>query len=207
MSIGSRSLTDMSESLAFLGNSLLAPMSQTGHVGFDPSFWASFPDFADEGVREALGRLSSYAQNAQVRARCGENVVQQVSVEYAKLFVGPPKPAAPAWETAWRGGGAIGYGEAAVQMRHLLSDIGLEVSNGNNQYPDHIGIELLYASTLCRMIAAGAASADGLRAFLEDHPLHWIGDLRSAVKQATCGGYYEAVLMLAEKTMLVACAE
>lgn len=34
-------------------------------------------------------------------------------------------------------------------MRALLRNAGLEVSNENNQYADHVGIELLYASVPC----------------------------------------------------------
>ncbi len=38
------------EAFAFLGNSLLAPMNQTGTVGLLPEFWQQFPTFGDVKV-------------------------------------------------------------------------------------------------------------------------------------------------------------
>ena len=35
-------------------------------------------------------------------------------------------------------------------MRERLRALGLELCNENNQYEDHVGIELLYLSELCR---------------------------------------------------------
>ena len=49
-------------------------------------------------------------------------------------------------------------------MQRLLREAGLEVSNENNQYADHIGIELLYASVLCQRAAEACDAGDETRA-------------------------------------------
>ena len=54
--------TAYAEALAFLGNSLLSPMSQTLDVGLRAEFWRAFPDFCDKEVRRALDNLAHYAQ-------------------------------------------------------------------------------------------------------------------------------------------------
>lgn len=46
-------------------------------------------------------------------------------------------------------GATVGFDQATFEMRVLLRNAGLEVSIENNQYADHVGIELLYTSALC----------------------------------------------------------
>jgi hypothetical protein len=57
----------LSRAYAFLGNSLLAPMTQTGDYGLDPSFWESFPSFGNKGIVTATAlmreRVRSFAAN------------------------------------------------------------------------------------------------------------------------------------------------
>ena len=140
----------LSEAYAFIGNSLLKPMTMTSTVGLDPAFWEAFPSFDDEAVAEAVAACARYAEGAVQRAEAGEDEPQRAAVEYTKLFVGPPSPAAAPWETMYRGENVtVGFGQATFEMRELLREAGLEVRNVNNQYEDHLGIELLYLSSLC----------------------------------------------------------
>ena len=198
--------TNYAEALAFVGNSLLAPMNQTGTVGLEPEFWESFPSFDDVHVAVALEACEAYAAAAQQLAAEGGNPVQQASVEYTKLFVGPPRPAAAPWETMYRPGSegaTVGFGQATFEMRALLREAGLEISNENNQYADHIGIELLYASVICERLAQADGDAEAqeelaerLKGFAQNHPLAWIGKLQVAVASVEPAGYIAALLEL-----------
>lgn len=204
--------TNYAEALAFVGNSLLAPMSQTGSVGLDPAFWEAFPDFGDERVRATLDACARYASESGA----GEDLasaVQRASVEYTRLFVGPPHPAAAPWETMYRPGSegaTVGFGQATYEMRALLREAGLEVSNENNQYADHIGIELLFASTLCARVAEAVQVGNGamraeteaqLAAFLDSHPRAWVGKLHDAVAHVEPSGYIARLLALAQSLL------
>ena len=135
---------------AFLGNSLLMPMSRTESVGLDPMFWRDLCGLCDGALAAPAEALASWAECAAADAERSE-LVRRVSVEFTKLFVGPPKPAAAPWESA---NGAVashvGFGVAAFAMRERLRALGLQLCNENNQYEDHLGIELLYLSELCR---------------------------------------------------------
>lgn len=204
--------TNYAEAFAFVGNSLLVPMNQTGTIGLEPEFWASFPSFDDVQVAVALEALEGYAKEAQKLAAEGGNPEQRASVEYTKLFIGPPRPAAAPWETMYRAGAessAVGFGQATFEMKRLLREAGLEISNENNQYADHIGIELLYVSVLCSRIAeadgdvgAQAELESSLVSFLQAHPLGWIGKLRAAVEAVEPSGYIACLLALSQ-AMLV----
>ena len=181
--------------LAFIGNSLLKPMTQTQSVGLDPLFWRSLPDFGEdsigEGIAERIGR------------ECGERAVEVVSVEYTRLFVGPPSPAAPPWETMYRGSTNVGFGEATFEMRNCLHDLGLELSNENRQYEDHMGIELLYLSELCRCAVKGENCENQLRSFIAKHPLSWIDAFLDRIEGVFPEGYFSGLVRL-EKALLLA---
>lgn len=190
----------LSEVYGFLGNSLLKPMTQTGRVGIESAFWEAFPDFGDEDTRCAIKALVCYAKEA---ALLGEDIaVQRSAEEYTRLFIGPPSPAAPPWETFYcREGVTVGFGEATFQMRELLREAGLEVRNENNQYEDHMGIELLYLSTLCaRMFDSDAKQVDIFRIgdFIDLHPLSWVKPFRGRVSVAFPQGYFDCLLGLTE---------
>ena len=210
--------------LAFCGNSLLATVHQTGEFGLDPAFWADFTACESDEVAAAADACGAFAGAAADRAAAGEDPATDASVEFTRLFVGPPSPAAAPWETFYRGanaqaeeGARVGFGEATVDMQRRLADAGLQVSNENNQYADHMGIELLLASVLCERIAdalegaAPAADADSsaagepvsdqlayLDAYLNERPLSWMADLRAAVEAAAPGGYIARILALAD---------
>ena len=175
----------LSEAYAFIGNSLLKPMTMTSTVGLDPAFWEAFPSFDDEAVAEAV-------------AACEP---QRAAVEYTKLFVGPPSPAAAPWETMYRGENVtVGFGQATFEMRELLREAGLEVRNVNNQYEDHLGIELLYLSSLCARADADAADAPALESvadFIEKHPLSWVDAFRASIAEAAPDGYFVSLAGLA----------
>lgn len=204
----------LADALAFCGNSLLAPMTQRTGVGLDPGFWESFPLFGDQGVADAVQDCAVCA--AEFERRCqadGQSAVERCAIEYTRLFVGPPRPAAAPWETAHRAvadgaDSTVGFGQATFEMRELLRNAGLQLCNGNRQYEDHMGIELLLLSELCRRAAAsdGLAAAEA-SAFAADHPAAWVEGLRSAAAEAVPDGYYAGLLGVAAALLNVVVRE
>lgn len=187
----------LGEVFAFLGNSLMKPPTQEGSWAIEEGFWEEFPDFGDAEVREAASALAAFVR--ELADSCDIDPVTDASVEYARLFIGPPKPAAAPWETMYRAEGTnVGFGAATYEMREVLSAAGLQLENQNNQYEDHMGIELLYLSVLLERLAEGervdpAQIAD----FIDAHPGGWIDGFRRAVSASAPGGYYEHLLGVA----------
>ncbi len=198
--------TKLSLAFAFLGNSLLVPMSQTERYGVDPSFWREFPDFGDEAVAATVSHCLAYAEKKHGALDKG-CLVREISVEYTRLFVGPPRPSAAPWETFYRGEGvSVGFGEATFEMQRLLREAGLRVSNDNNQYADHIGIELLYLATLCERASRDERGGAQAAAFASEHPLAWIDAFERRICDECGDGYYRGVVELASALLsLVAC--
>ena len=200
---------DLAEVYGFIGNSLLRPMTQTARVGVDPDFWDAFPSFGDPAIRDAVMECARHADRASALKNDGGDPVEAASVEYTRLFVGPPSPAAPPWETMYRSKSAtVGFGEPTFEMRRILREAGLELSNENRQYEDHMGIEILYLSTRCAAIGEATEDAEvegadeqAALGFIEDHPLAWIGSLRERVVNTHPDGYFAALLALAEAVL------
>lgn len=198
--LASNTYSTLAEVYAFIGNSLLRPMTMTSPVGLDPSFWDAFPDFEDDGVRKAAQALSGWALDSD-----SDGMIDEVSYQYTKLFIGPPSPSAPPWETMYGGENGeevtVAFGTPTFQMRQLLREIGLELSNENHQYEDHMGIELLYLSELCRRAAEGSEEerddlSAQMRRFIEEHPLSWVGTLERKVDETFPDGYISLLLRL-----------
>lgn len=211
-----------SAALAFVGNSLVAPMDETETLGLEPGFWSQFPNFGSVEAMTAIEMLGDFAAQAEKRADAGEDPVQKAADEYHMLFVGEKKPKAAPWEdayrdTEWRVQRASDFGPSALDMQNLLHEAGLTVSEAGDGHADHMGIELLYTAVLCERMARLAGAPDELLAadtatpegvadptpaqiagFAAMHPLAWIDKLQARVAAACPGGYFENLLALAQ---------
>lgn len=231
-------LEDYAQRFAFLGNSLLSPMSQTSAKGLEPDFWLQFSVLEDQHVRASCEKLAEWAKTykglptkegvesieesekdrksqedltiqrnpgTQQNLETQRNLATQrkitgVSVEFTHLFVGPPRPNAYPWETFYRGEGITnGFGHATLEMKQALQEIGLKLDNKNNQYEDHIGIELLYISELC---SKGIDAVVAHKSFIEAHPLSWIDRLQASIHAEIPGGYFDLVVGLTKELLI-----
>lgn len=193
-----------SEAFAFMGSTLLAPLSQTRGTQLEPEFWRAFPNFGSMAVEEALESMAACV--AGIVEHPEIDPVTDVSVEYTRLFVGPPRPAAAPWETMHRGGGTnVGFGQATHEMRELMRAAGVTLARVNKQYEDHMGLELLYLSVVCANHASGGDEPpfdeDSIIGFVRDHPMAWIDKLAASVAAAARGGFF-AHLLAIEKALL-----
>lgn len=191
------------EVYGFIGNSLLKPMTQTPTFGINPIFWESFPELLNSDFAVSVATCRRYAREASKLE--ASDAVNRAAVEYTRLFVGPPSPAAPPWETMYRDGAtSVGFGEATFEMRQLLRDGGLELCGKNNQYEDHMGLELLYLSEMCgryKNLHPVDSEVAQMKNFIEAHPLKWIVNFCDKVEIAYPEGYFVGLLKLAKSTL------
>ena len=173
-------------------------MTQTGDYGLDPSFWESFPSFGNKGIVTATALVRERADQLDKRTESREEAVHEVAIEFTRLFVGPPKPAAAPWETFYASPGTtVGYGQPAIDMRRLLSDMGLEVGKESNQYPDHMGIELLCLAEMHSRAANGKREyAERVRSFAANTPGSWADDLMHVICDVEPNGYFAGLVGL-----------
>lgn len=196
MKLSSDEFVQLSQMFAFVGNSFLKPMSQTARTGLDETFWDSLPSFGSDALASALDILGAWASGIDTDR--SSEAVQGLSVEYARLFIGPPEPLVAPWETFYAEECVdTGFGEATFAMRERLRKLGLSVSNENNQYDDHVGIELLYMSECLRRAAQGDDKAlEETAAFSCNVALPWMLVFSEKLKEADAT-YYAMLARLA----------
>jgi|GEM_PF-329528 len=82
-----------------------------------------------------------------------EEVIQELAVEYAHLFIGPGKHISP-YESVYTEGGEAGiYGKATVAVKHFIESVGYEYQSEFHGLPDHICVELEFLQSLTCMEA------------------------------------------------------
>jgi TorA maturation chaperone TorD len=212
------------ELYSFLGNSLLKIMTADTAIGLDPEFWGSLP-LADiyaatnEQMEQGVAELQQVALKLQSLDRT--QALERVGVEYTRLFVGPGAPAAPPWETLYREGGTVLFGQPTIDMRKLFGKQGYRARAESHQLEDHIGFELLYlamryadmAESERNPIEPGTFSqvsdliAEELREFISRHPLTFVEALydkalASCADNPPSPGYYPALIKLAHGLLL-----
>jgi TorA maturation chaperone TorD/Pyruvate/2-oxoacid:ferredoxin oxidoreductase delta subunit len=106
--------------------------------------------------------------------------------EYTRLFLGPGRPVAHAYESVYREGRTMG--ETTLDVRHRLATEGL--APRSQTLPDHVGIELAFMAHLAAREADAWADGDGemargylaqQRSFLRDHLTAWLPQFCSRV--------------------------
>ncbi len=144
--------------------------------------------------REAGSLLRSVAAS---RTRVPADVVGDLAVEYARLFIGPGPGLAPPYESAYAGQIQRFYGEAFSEVAAVLRDEGLEVGREFGAPPDHVAVELAIMQHLAeRSPTIEAADADAARsyrkqlAFLQGHLLGWAPRWAEDVARETVSGFY-----------------
>jgi TorA maturation chaperone TorD len=175
-------------------------MTADTNAGLNPEFWEQFPleSEADEHIASGLCDLI-----ACTRVLAGEGdgtkALERVGVEYTRLFIGPGSPAAPPWETLYRDGGTVLFGQPTFDMKKLFAREGVKASNNSHQFEDHIGFELLYLSMRGASFAEdfpSAATVSEIQDFILTHPLSFIEQLHSKAKEAALVGFYPALIEL-----------
>ncbi len=161
----------------------------------DPRFLGVFTDLGVEGIE-------AFLQSSE------EKLIEDLAVEYARLFLGPGKHISPHesvhhqredgdWGTLW--------GAATVEVKKFIETIGLEYEPDYKGMPDHVSVEFEFMAVLARREAKAWAESDEAIArscvamqkkFLKEHLIQWIPDFcQKVIKQAELP-FYHAVAEL-----------
>ena len=191
------------DAFAFTGNTLRNTVNRAVNIGMRPALWNKFPTFNDDAIAAACEKMHDYVTDDKREAEGG---FADAAAEYAHLFDGDAAAVDPCESTYCC---ATDEETAALRasIRALFEASGLELKNAENEREDHFGLEMLFVAALCdRLMAerdpeAQAAIEERLVAFINEHPLAWVGKLRASVAQEAPGGYFDCLLELAEALM------
>lgn len=128
--------------------------------------------------------------------------LQAISIDHAKLFVGPYKLLAPPYGSIYLEDDKL-MGESALDARRVYAASGLDiVATGP---PDHISIEMEYLYSLVLKEAAAAQNSDSQaqqasrgsqQQFLAVHLGRWVGRFAERVQQHADTDFYRTLARL-----------
>jgi TorA maturation chaperone TorD len=134
--------------------------------------------------------------------------LEELLVDYARLFLGPVKALAQPYGSVWlETDGGLMQG-STVSVAALYAEGGFEIADEFRDLPDHVAAELeflyllLFKLAQARMSgdAAVASTVDALRRrFLEGHLGVWIGRFGAAVTAGAQTDFYRALAVLTER--------
>jgi len=137
---------------------------------------------------QLLGVLSELgmAWAEEISQKPEEELLDDLAVEYARLFLGPGKHISP-HESVWeqRKGGQRGqlWGESTVEVKRLVESVGLHCAPEYSGLPDHLSVELEFMQQMTLREEQAWQEGDKEtalhclrieRKFLEEHLSCWI---------------------------------
>ncbi|NKE68563.1 molecular chaperone TorD family protein [Ramlibacter sp. RBP-2] len=161
--------------------------------------------FAEEKVFDSMA-AAARRLDPQLEAgarRLGEAFaaqdLQELLVDYTRLFLGPPSPLAAPYGSVWLTGENAVMQESTVALQGLYGEAGFELDEDLAEMPDHVAVELefLYLLTFKQNEAWRAGDEVAIGAwnqlhglFLRDHLGAWIGRFAAAVRDRAQTSFY-----------------
>ncbi len=161
---------------------------------------------ADRAVFDgALGMLDDLA--GQLVDQDPATALRDLKVEYARLFIGPPRPLVHPFGSVHlnQSEGStklVGVGRSVRSVESIYADAGVQVVAELREPPDHVSTELEFLYFLCEKEASAWGEGDNeaarqwrsrQRQFVDEHLKEWTGRFFDAVIAQTSHDYYRAV--------------
>jgi putative dimethyl sulfoxide reductase chaperone len=171
------------------------------------------PEFAEERVFDemqaaALPLDAELSASAQRLASAFESApLQELLIDYARLFLGPNETFALPYGSVWLTGEKALMQDSTLAVRALYEQAGFEVDESFRELPDHVAVELEFLYLLKfresealhqRDDAALAANAMQRRDFLNNHLGRWIGPFTAAMREHAQTAFYRELASLTE---------
>jgi TorA maturation chaperone TorD len=190
---------------SFLGHCLLESVSDDNTAFIQRKFWEEFPlEAANTEMNNGLEKIIQCTGRLELLP--ASQAIQEIQLEYTHLFLGPGQPKAPPWESVYRTPEKLLFGWPALQVRETYLQSGFEIKLKNRQPEDHLGLELMFMSTVSDSLAKALKGKDtqfqvlstvqNQIAFINEHPLAWIADLHNDARVNASVGFYSGLIEL-----------
>ena len=127
---------------------------------------------------------------------------EDLSVEYARLFVGPFELLAPPYGSVYLDDGGRVMGDSTMKVIEAYQKEGLSKNDDFKDLPDHIAVEMEFMSYLIFKERealeksdpdAAKEYADKREDFLNNSIRPWVPQFCSRIKQGTENGFYQSL--------------
>ncbi len=134
----------------------------------------------------------------QINNDVSDKNLNDLVLEYTRLFIGPGKHIAP-YESVYRDNDNALWSNTTVRVKNFIESSGLKYSNNRSDLPDHIGVELEFMQRLTcheKEAWAGEDKETAIRClefekkFIDDHLSQWLPIFCNKVKEETRTAFY-----------------
>ena len=153
------------------------------------------------------GHLKKICPEASVFSdRMEKNILkysnEDLSVEYAKLFVGPYELKAPPYGSVYLDNAKVVMGDSTMQVIKMYEEEGLRRDSNFRELPDHISVELEFMYFLIYReiealkkadIAAAAGYTEKQMEFMSKILMKWVPLFCEKIKEGTENNFYTAL--------------
>jgi TorA maturation chaperone TorD len=171
------------------------------------------PEFAEERLFDSMVEAASRI-DAELAAMAGRlrdafqaASLQDLLVDYTRLFLGPVQALARPYASVWLSGESQVMQESTLAVQSMYAEGGFEIDEGFQDLPDHVAAELEFLYLLIHRDneARWSGNADAMgaigalrRRFLDGHLGRWLGPFLLAVHDGAQSDFYEVQAELTE---------
>jgi len=139
---------------------------------------------------------------ADAAALCGKSSLQALTVEHARLFIGPFQLVAPPYGSIHLDGARTVMGDSTARVAAFYDSCGLHLADDFHELPDHFAVELEFISYLAFKQRQAEVSCDKSevsrfenlqREFLERFLIPWLEPFTSAIINDGEAPFYQAI--------------
>jgi TorA maturation chaperone TorD len=168
-------------------------------------YYEPAPAFSEEKVFDSMREAASQIDQglAQHARRLGEAFstegLENLLVDYTRLFLGPTQAIARPYGSVWMGGEATLMQDSTIAILELYQEGGFDIDENFRERPDHVAAELeflyllIFRENQLRRIgrrAALTATAGLRRRLLHEHLGAWIGPFTAAIEAGAGTKFY-----------------
>lgn len=174
------------------------------------------PSFAEERLFESIGEAAHRvgpelgALAAPLPAAFTAQSLQELLVDYTRLFLGPEGALAHPYGAVWlaQGQSNVLVQDSTLEVEAMYERAGFEVEEGVRELPDHVAIELEFLYMLLFGEAQAISQGDKAKGsematlrqeFITGHLGRWIGPYTAALAVGAKTDLYRALAKLAER--------
>lgn len=142
--------------------------------------------------------------------RHGEQLLEELVLEYTRLFIGPGRHISP-YESVHREEEGLLWGSSTVRVKTFIESSGLKYRSDFKGIPDHISVELEFMQKLTRYEAEAWEQQDHNKAirslelekrFIKEHLLQWIPKFSELVIQEARLVFYREMAKLTKEYII-----
>ena len=171
------------------------------------------PEFAEErlfdSIAEAAQRISpELGEHAnRLAAAFSSATLQDLLVDYTRLFLGAPQALAKPYASVWLSGEPGLMQDSAIELQKLYAQGGFQIDEGFRDLPDHVAVELEFLYLLNFQLNQARAADDNTAAqafevlrtaFLVGHLGRWLGGFILAVHDNAQSDFYRELAEFTE---------